>query len=144
MSANSTCSTFFRGWCMVIIMVSQAYYWASEASPTLDCSIKILGDICRYICRYICLDVCRYVYDDLWETHTKKSYAKYVGEITWFKHMHAQTQFLEFETKCHLETLIVPSSGRLKTTCDTRIIHFYSTLEQLSWTQKKPKIKTFT
>ena len=30
-----------------------------------------------------------------------------------------------------LEFLILPSSGRLKPTCDTRIIHFYCTLEQL-------------
>ena len=30
-----------------------------------------------------------------------------------------------------LEFLILPSSGQLKPTCDTRIIHFYYTLEQL-------------
>ena len=29
------------------------------------------------------------------------------------------------------EFLILPSSGQLKPTCDTRIIHFYYTLEQL-------------
>ena len=41
----------------------------------------------------------------------------------------------EFATKCrlqfHLEFLILPSSGQLKLTCDTRIIHFYYMLEQL-------------
>ena len=29
------------------------YYWASEASPTLGCSIEISHDICRYVCRYV-------------------------------------------------------------------------------------------
>ena len=56
---------------------------------------------------------------------------KCVGRITWSKHAHAQSQFCEFETKCHLESLILPSSDRLKLTCDTRIIHFYYTLGQL-------------
>ena len=32
---------------------------------------------------------------------------------------------------CRLEFLILPSSGHLKPTCDTRIIHFYYTLDQL-------------
>ena len=27
--------------------------WASEASPTLGCSIEISRDICMYICRYV-------------------------------------------------------------------------------------------
>ena len=30
--------------------------WASEASPTLGCSIEISRDI--YICMYICMSVC--------------------------------------------------------------------------------------
>ena len=29
--------------------------WASEASPTLGCSIEISRDICRYAGRYVCL-----------------------------------------------------------------------------------------
>ena len=37
----------------------------------------------------------------------------------------SQSQFWEFETKCHLESLILPSSWQLKLTCDTRIIHLY-------------------
>ena len=36
-----------------------------------------------------------------------------------------------------LEFLILPSSGWLKPTCDTRIIHFYYMLEQ--WTGKNKK-----
>ena len=28
-------------------------YWASEASPTLGCSIEISRDIYIYICRYV-------------------------------------------------------------------------------------------
>ena len=28
-------------------------YWASEASPTLGCSIENSRDICMYICRYV-------------------------------------------------------------------------------------------
>ena len=56
---------------------------------------------------------------------------KCMGRITWSKHAHAQSQFWELETKCLSESLILPSSGRLKPTCDTRIIHFYYMLEQL-------------
>ena len=41
-------------------------------------------------------------------------YAKCIGGITWPKHEHAQSQF-----------------WAVKPTCDTRIIHFYYTLEQL-------------
>ena len=71
----------------------------------------------------------RFVYDCLWETHTKNGMPKCVGGITCSKHANAQSQFCEFETKCRFETLILPSSGRSKPTCDTHIIHFYSTLE---------------
>ena len=28
-------------------------YWASEASPTLGCSIEISRDICMSVCRYV-------------------------------------------------------------------------------------------
>ena len=38
-----------------------------------------------------------------------------------------------------LEFLILPSSGRLKLTCDTLIIHLYYTLAALAWSKKKPK-----
>ena len=47
--------------------------WASEASPTLGCSIEISRDIYIYICRYVCrVLIC-------------------VGGI---KYAHAQSQFL--------------------------------------------------
>ena len=32
--------------------------WASEASPTLGCSIEILRDIYMSVCMYVCL-VCK-------------------------------------------------------------------------------------
>ena len=54
----------------------------------------------------------------------------------WSKYAHAQSQFLEFETKCRLESLILPSSGSLKLTSGTHIIHFYSTFERLQHGQK--------
>ena len=38
----------------------------------------------------------------------------------------------------HLEFLILPSSGRLKPTCDIRIIHFYA-IAALALPKKKPK-----
>ena len=41
--------------------------WASEASPTLGCSIEISRDI-LYVCRYVCLS---------W---SKKRRRKYVGQ----------------------------------------------------------------
>ena len=31
----------------------EIYYWASEASPTLGCSIEISRDIYIYVCRYV-------------------------------------------------------------------------------------------
>ena len=46
--------------------------WASEASPTLGCSIEISRDICRYVCR---------------------SWSKSVGGNTWAKRAHAQSQY---------------------------------------------------
>ena len=42
------------------------YNWASEASPTLGCSIEISRDIYIYVCRSVCLK----------ETHTKNWYVK--------------------------------------------------------------------
>ena len=95
------------------------YIWASEVSPILGSSIEISRDIYMYVVRSVCLK----------ETHTKNGMPKCVGRIMWFKHAPAQSQFCEFETKCHFKTLILPSSGRSKPTCDTRIIHFYYTLE---------------
>ena len=51
-------------------------YWASEASPTLGCSIEISGDIYMYVgMSVVCQINC-------------------VGGITWTKHAHAQSQVL--------------------------------------------------
>ena len=47
--------------------------WASEASPTLGCSIEISRDI------YICVSVVCQI--------------NCVGGITWIKHAHAQSQY---------------------------------------------------
>ena len=33
-----------------IFLVTLPFNWASEASPTLGCSIEISRDICRYVC----------------------------------------------------------------------------------------------
>ena len=60
------------------------YNWASEASPTLGCSIEISRDICIYV--YMC--VCRG--------------PKSVGGITWAKRAHAQSQYLTVKSdQCH-------------------------------------------
>ena len=57
------------------------YYfnWASEASPTLGCSIEISRDIYMYVGRYVCMYVCRG--------------PKSVGGNTWAKRAHAQSQY---------------------------------------------------
>ena len=101
-------------------------YWVSKASPTLRCSIEILRDIYMYM----------YVYDCLWETHKKNMYAKmrgqnYVGPNTRMLKVSFRSLKQSADYNFCLEFLIVPLSGRLKPTCDTRIIHFYYTLEQL-------------
>ena len=36
---------------------STVHNWASEASPTLGCSIEILRDIYIYVCMYVCLQL---------------------------------------------------------------------------------------
>ena len=56
-----------------MMMIVRMCNWASEASPTLVCSIEISCDI------YIYMSVCRFVSDCLWETHTKKLFAKIRG-----------------------------------------------------------------
>ena len=58
------------------------HYWASEASPTLGCSIEISRDIYVYMC------VCRG--------------PKSVGGITWAKHAHAQSHYWAVKSdQCH-------------------------------------------
>ena len=75
-------------WCEYLIIDYQsnliAYYWASEASPTLGCSIEILRDICWYVCMSVCLQKIRM--------------SKCVGGITCPKHTHAQSQFWAVKT----------------------------------------------
>ena len=90
-----------------------------------------------YICRNVGLSTIVYG-----TPIQKNCMPKCMGGITWSKHTHAQCLFWEFERKCHLECLILPSLGRLKPTCDTRSIHFYYKVEQ--WMKKKPKKGTFT
>ena len=56
-------------------LVQNPIYWASEASPTLGCSIEISRDIYIYICIYVVGQI------------------NCVGGITWTKHVHAQSLF---------------------------------------------------
>ena len=88
-------------------------------------SIEILRDIYNYILYIVCMSVCPRL------SMGNRQIIVCMGGIMWSKHAHAQSQFWEFETKYRLESLILPSSGRLKLTCDTRIIYFYYALEQL-------------
>ena len=67
--------------------------WASEASPTLGCSIEISRDIYMYV------GLSTFVYGN--PIH-KICMLKCMGGITWSKHAHAQSQFWELETKCRL------------------------------------------
>ena len=77
--------------------------WASEASPTLGCSVEISHDI------YIC--VCRGL--------------KCARRITW-----PDMRMLKV------------SLGRLKQTCDTRVIHYnYYARAALAWTIKKRSLR---
>ena len=51
----------------------------------------------------------------LWETHTKKTYVKMCGRNYVIQTCACSKSVWEFETKCHLESLILPSSiGREK------------------------------
>ena len=56
----------------VLVLHSIYINWASEASPTLGCSIEISRDIYMYVCMYVCIYVGRYVFDCLWETIQNK------------------------------------------------------------------------
>ena len=60
------------------------YIRASEASPTLDCSIEISRDIYVSVCMSVCLQKIRM--------------PKCLGRITWPKHVHAQSQFWAVKT----------------------------------------------
>ena len=61
---------------LLLLTSHAACNWASEASPTLGCSIEISGDIYMYVgMSVVCQINC-------------------VGGITWTKHAHAQSQVL--------------------------------------------------
>ena len=64
-----------------------------------------------YVCRSVGLSTIVYG-----KPIQKHGMPKCVGGITWSKHAHAQSQLCEFETKCRLDILILPSSGRSKNT----------------------------
>ena len=83
------CNTF---WCN----------WASEASPTLGCSIDISRDI------YMCMSV---------GLSKGNPYKKLVCQNAWAELRGPNTRMLKV------------SFGRLN--CDIRVIHFYYMLEQL-------------
>ena len=70
------------------------------------------------------------------KTIQKKSYAKmrgrnYVVQTRACSKVSFGSLKRSADYNFRLEFLILPSSGRLKPTCDIRIIHFYYTLEQL-------------
>ena len=103
--------------------------WASEVNPHTGLFNRDFASyIYMYVCMYVGMSVCLRL---SMGNPYKKSYAKRHGKNYVVQHAHAQGQFWEFETKCPLESLILPSSGRLKQTCDTSIIHLYYILEQL-------------
>ena len=70
--------------------------WASEASPTLGCSIEISRHICWYVCMYVCCYV----------------YKKYVCQKVWAELRGQNTHILKV------------SFGQLKQSSETHIIHF--------------------
>ena len=87
----------------VRLVMEVLYNWTSKASPTLGYSIEILHDIYIYI--YVGLS-------------QGNPYKKYVSKMRgWIRGPNTR--------------MLKVSFGRLKPTCDTRIIHFYYTLEQL-------------
>ena len=107
----------------ILFLISQTSYRTYKIISSNDLARPVMGTI-FLVCMSVGLSTIVYG-----KTIQKNGMPKCVGGITWSKHAHAQSQFCEFETKCHFETLILPSSGRSKPTCDTRIIHFYYTLE---------------
>ena len=113
--------------CKCWIYESAHTNWASEASPTLGCSIEISCDI-YIIYTYICMLVCMSTF--VYRKPIQKNHAKMSGQNYVVQTLAGSKSVWEFETKCRLEPLILSSSGRLKPTCDTCIIHFYSMLEQ--------------
>ena len=77
--------------------------WVSEASPTMGCS----------------------------NSHAKNAWAELRSPNTSMLKVCFGSLKQTADYNFCLEFLILPSSGRLKSTCDTRIIHFYYMLKQL-------------
>ena len=79
--------------------------------------------------------VCQFVYDCLWEAHTKNGMQNAWAELRVPNTRMLKVSFGSLKQSAdynfRLEFLILLSEDRLKPTCDTRIIHFYYTLEQL-------------
>ena len=67
-------ANFSRYYQVIFSCNSTAHYWASEASPTLGCSIEISRDIYIYVGMSVVVQ-------------------KSVGGITWAKRAHAQSQY---------------------------------------------------
>ena len=72
---------FVKSVAIQIVSFLNICYWASEASPTLGCSIETSRDIL-------------YIYVGLYVHHMPKC----VGRITLPKHAHAQSQFWAVKT----------------------------------------------
>ena len=87
------------------------YEWRAKRAP--HCSIQSRFRVI-YIHIYISVYMSTFVYCKSIQKNLRPTC---MGGITWSKHTDPQTQFWEFETKCHLESLIISSSGRLKLTC---------------------------
>ena len=79
-----------QGWCAI-------FNWASEASPTLGCSIEISRDIYMSVGRSVGRYVCRG--------------PKCVGGITWAKRAHAQSQFWAVKSDPYYSFLLYPRAA---------------------------------
>ena len=78
---STPCMKHCRFKCNLLVGILEGN-WASEVSPTLGCSIEISRDIALYM----------YVYDCLWEKHTK------MFMLMCGQYYIVQTQFWEFAT----------------------------------------------
>ena len=68
------------GTTFVVVDILKYLYWASEASPTLGCSIEISRDIYMSVCRYVC------------------RMSNYLCSRNYVAHMHAQSHFCSVKT----------------------------------------------
>ena len=76
MFMHNFCSSYIEtNLTLYMYLVIKYPNWASEANPTLGCSIEILRDIGMYICMCVCRS------------------PKSVGGFTWAKRAHAQSKY---------------------------------------------------